>query len=179
MSNLENATLINNTIEDLDTSWIQDFDNIDNSYKMYYSEDISFIKINIVYINKDNNIDAIKEENIILKTNGLLSKEELLHIIKNNNNHNNLKYSIFSILKININIEPQYLKTFLKSDNNPSSFIQEIKSIDNINFDKSISMFHDLNELIIIFQEKKTKKSLKKCTKRILQILYHNKTKRK
>ena len=45
------------------------------------------------------------------------------------------------------------IKNYLigKNDNN---YLSIIKNIDEITFDKSISMLHDLNDLIFIFYEK-------------------------
>jgi len=170
---------MNDEIEDLDISWINDFEKLDNEYKIYYTEEISFIKIHFIYINNNNEIEKVKEEKILLKNNGILLKEELLSLIKNNLLLNQLKYSLLSILKFNINIEPIHLKTFLRNKNPllGNTFLQPIKHIDSIKFDKTISMFHDINEVIIIFQQKnnlihnRTKKSLinmnaKKRTKR-------------
>ena len=169
---------MNDEIEDLDISWINDFEKLDNEYKIYYTEEISFIKIHFIYINNNNEIEKVKEEKILLKNNGILLKEELLSLIKNNLLLNQLKYSLSSILKFNINIEPIHLKTFLRNKNPllGNTFLQPIKHIDSIKFDKTISMFHDINEVIIIFQQKnniinnRTKKSLintnKKRTKR-------------
>jgi len=155
MSN-ENIDYINDNIEDLDLSWIQEFEKLDNEYKMYYTEDISFIRIHTIYINSNNEIDKIREEKILLKTLGTLDKEELLSIIKHNSFSNEIKYSLLSILKFNINIEPIHLKTFLRNKNPAigAPFLQSIKHIDTIKFEKSISMFHDINELIIIFHQK-------------------------
>ena len=166
-------------IEDLDVSWINEFEKIDNEYNIYYTEEISFIKIHCVYINNNNEIEKITEEKIFLKTPGLLQKEELLGIIKYNLCLNQMRYSLLSILKFNINLEPIHLKTFLrnKTTNIGDKFLTSIKNLDTIKFDKSISMFHDINEVIIIFQHKnniinnRTKKSFinsntKKRTKR-------------
>jgi hypothetical protein len=147
------------TIEDLDSTWIQQFETLDKEYKNYYSEEISFIRIHSIYIDNDNNIEKVREEKLLLKTNGILQKEELLSIIKHNCFSNEVKYSLLYILKFNINIEPINLKTFLKSKdkNIGSSFLQPVKNIDSIYFDKSIAMFHDINDLIIIFHQKKYK----------------------
>lgn len=144
------------SIEDLDTSWIQDFDKIDNEYKMYYTEELSFIKLNIIYVNIYNEIEKIKEEKILLRNPGMLPKEELLRIIKNNAFLNKIKYSLLSILKFNINLEPTHLKTFLRSKNKSigDTFLQSIKYLDCIKFDKSITMFHDINDIFIIFYHK-------------------------
>lgn len=153
--NNENTTL-NDTIEDLDFTWIQEFENLDSEYKSYYTEELSFIKIHSVYININNDIEKLREEKFIFKTPGILQKEEILSIIKHNSYSNNIKYSLLSILKYNINIEPSNLNNFLRSkDKNIGSFfLQSVKNIDAIKFDKSISLFHDINEIIIIFHEK-------------------------
>jgi hypothetical protein len=164
-------------IDELDLSWIQEFENLDKEYKNYYTEDINFIKIHSIYVNNDS-IDKIKEDIIILKSPGILQKEELLRIIKNNSFSNQIKYSLLSILKFNINIEPQNLKTFLRTKNTNigSLFLQSIKNIDSIKFEKSISLFHDINEIIIIFHHKINNKSI--GTKKIF-INPNKKTKRK
>jgi hypothetical protein len=154
MSN--NSITYNDEIEDLDNSWLEEFEKLDNEYKNYYTEDLSFIKVSSVYVNKENNIEKLREEKYLLKMPGFLQKEELISLIKHNSFFNQIKYSVLSILKFNINLEPSYLKTFLKSSkkNIGDLFLQSIKNIDTIKFDKSISMFHDINEIFIIFHEK-------------------------
>lgn len=151
-------------LEDIDASWLEEFDNLDKEYKDFYTEELSFIKLHCIYINKNNEIEKISEEKILLKNPGVLSKEEIIGLIKHNVYCNNIKYSLLSILKFNINIDPIYLKTFLKNKNKDkdkmkllgNNFIQSVKNIDTIKFDKSISMFHDLNDLLILFYDKST-----------------------
>ncbi len=63
-------------------------------------------------------------------------------------------YSLVSILKFNINVKPQELKSFMKPNYINDNFLQSIKNIDDIIFDKSISIFHDINDLFIILYEK-------------------------
>ena len=145
-----------NTIEDLDFTWIEEFEKIDKEYKNYYTEDLTFIKVNSIYVNRDNDIEKLREEQFLLKNPGFLQKEELIGIIKHNSFLNQMKYSVLSILKFNLNIEPIHLKTFLRTKNTNVGglFLQSVKNIDTIKFEKSISMFHDINELFIIFHEK-------------------------
>ena len=82
----------NNDIEDLDLSWIHDFEKIDNEYKIYYTEELSFIRVHSIFVNNNYEIEKIKEEKILLKIPGLLQKEELLSIIKHNSFFNQIKY---------------------------------------------------------------------------------------
>jgi len=146
----------NDIIEDLDLSWIHDFEKIDSEYKNYYTEELSFIRIHSIYVNSNNDIEKVREEKFLLKIPGILQKEELLSIIKHNSFSNQIKYSLLSILKFNINLEPIHLKTFLRNKNPlvGEPFLQSIKNLDTIKFEKSITMFHDINELLIIFHQK-------------------------
>ena len=145
-------------IGDIDSSWLEEFENLDKEYKDYYTEELATIKIHCIYVNKNNEIDHVIEDKIILKIPGLLSKEEIVSIIKHGTICNQVKYSLLYILKYNINLDPIYLKTFLRNKaplkDIGSPFLQSVKNIDAIKFDKSISMFHDLNNLLIIFYEK-------------------------
>ena len=169
-------------IEDLDLSWIQDFEKIDNEYKNYYTEEISFIRIHSIYLNLNNEIDKMREEKVLLKTPGILLKEELLSIIKHNSFLNEMKYSLLSILKFNINLEPIHLKTFLRNKNDSigNTFLQSIKNIDSIKFDKTISMFHDINEILIIFYPKISKNTPEqKDHNRTKKIFINSNTKKK
>lgn len=142
-------------IEDLDTDWIEEFNKTDEEFKNYYCEELSFIKVHYVYINSSNEINFIKEEKILLKTPSILHKEELLHIIKNNCFMNGQKYSLLGILKYNINIQPSNLKHLLKytKDPNRNPFLTSVKNIDTIKFEQSITMFHDINEIFILFHQ--------------------------
>ena len=144
--------------DDIDFSWIQEFENLDKEYKDYYTEDLSFIKIHCIYVIKDNEIDKVLQDKIILKTPGLLSKEEIVSLIKHNMICNETKYTLLYILNFNINLDPIYLKTFIKSKDPLSviggNYLKSIKNIDAIKLDKCISMFHDLNDLLIIFYNK-------------------------
>jgi hypothetical protein len=175
---------LNDNIEELDSTWLQEFQNLDNEYKNYYTEDLLFIRIHSIYLNTNSEIEKISEEKILLKNAGHLQKEELLSVIKHNSFFNNIKYSLLSILKFNINIEPIHLNNFLrnKDKNIGASFLQSVKNIDSIKFDKSISIFHDINDILIIFHKKKISKDnqLRNRTKKIfINSNTKKKTKRK
>jgi len=143
-------------IEDLDTDWIEEFNKNDEEFKNYYCEDLSFIKVHYIYINSSNEISVLKEEKLLLKTPSTLYKEELLHIIKNNCFMNGQKYSLLGILKYNIDIDPSNLKHLLKYTNKQdinNPFLTSVKNIDTIKFEKSITMFHDINEIFVLFHQ--------------------------
>ena len=163
-------------IEDLDDSWCNELEITEKDYSNYYKENVNYIKLNFIYINNENCIEVIKKENISLGKDNLLSKENIVAIIKRNNIINNKRYSLLSILKYNIDIDPMYLKYFLKNKNN-KSYLTCIKNIDCIHFSPTIHMFHDLNSLFILFYYEPTSKNITK--KVYIKSIHKNKTIRK
>lgn len=159
------------TFEDLDSSWLEELEKINNENQIYIKEDLLFIKINYIYVNTKQEITNLYEEKYIFKTPNMLVKEDLIGLIKRNSFVNQTKYSLFSILKYNINLEAQNLKTFFRTKTNiiGDSYLQSIKNITDIKFDKTISTLQDLNSLIIIFLEKDTNSNtnMNNSTKRI------------
>jgi len=177
---------LDDCILDLDTSWINEFEAIDNEYKSYYSESLDFINMNCIYLNAANEITNVHEEKVIFLNKGTLSREEVVGLIKRNSIFDSLKYSLLSILVFNINIEPDNLKTFFKNNKSDKSdkqdigsqFLISIKNIDTIVFDKSISMFHDINNLYLVFYKKDPLVKKSGATKR-RSLSSFTKTKRK
>jgi hypothetical protein len=166
--------------EPLDISWLNEFDSIDNKYKSLYTDDLNAIRISYIYIDTNNDIELIKHEKYVLSIQNILSRNEIIQILKRNSFMNNDRYKILSLIKYNINLEPENLNTFLKSLNQQQdtmTFLSNIKNIDEIVWDKSIKMFKDLNELIIIFyRENKEKEEHQKLntTKKIYLTLHKN-----
>ena len=141
-------------MEELDDSWIRDFETTEKKYKLFYKEDIRFIKIHFIYINDDFSIEKIRETKVTLKTPNFLSKEEIISLIKHNNIDNRIKYSLFSILKYNIHLDANLLKPFLKSASSSQfSFLTSVCNINSITFEPSICMFQDLNEVLFLFSK--------------------------
>jgi hypothetical protein len=135
----------------LDTDWITKFENIDNSYNIFYLDDVNSIKVKCVYINKENEIEKMKQENMVLAKPNYLSREEVMGIIKHNIHG---RYGLLSILKYNINLDPAQVKSFVTTRQYEDTFLTTIKNIDAITWDMTISMFQDLNEVIFFFYEK-------------------------
>lgn len=142
--------------EKLDNNWINNFEKTYKLYEDYYKDDIYFTNIHFIYINKNNHIEKISEDKFVFNTPNLISKEELLKILKKNMYVNNKHYTILSIIKFIVNLEQNEIMNFLKFNNNEytNNFLQIIKNIDDIKFEKSINMFHEVNDLFFIFYEK-------------------------
>ena len=87
-----------------------------------------------------------------MSTPNCICREEIIEILIKSSLEDNRKYSLLSILKYNITLEPDEIKHYLSDYS--SNYLNIVKNIDTIYFEKTINMFHDLNDIIIIFYEK-------------------------
>lgn len=137
----------------LDDKWINEFEKIDNLYKDFYKDDLYYVNLRIIYINTNNEVIKLKHDVLMLKNKNKILQEEIIGILKQNSIDNDVKYSLLSMLRYNVLIEPDDIKYFLTNDKTPN-YLSIIKNIDDIVFEKTITMFQDLNDLIIVFYEK-------------------------
>ena len=162
--------------DELDTSWINELENIEKENDIFYKEPINFITVCFLYIhNKD--LKKIKKKIIDLEFPGKLDKETLINVISENKLCNDTKYSLSTILKFNINIEPEHIKNFVMDDDtlpNDENIFSKIKIIDDIMWDDSITMFESLNTLFLIYNIKNASSA---HTKRVM--LKQNTTRKK
>lgn len=160
-----------------DTSWILEFEETDKKYNDFYTEPIESVKLFILYVSKNNHLFHIKKDIASLE-NGCLPKDLLIKILKKYMQYNGKKYRPISILKYNINLEPEDVEIYIKDDRN-FNFLNIEKKIDTIYFDDTITLFQNINSIYIIFHESwrswynKTKKIYIKNKKN------HRKTKNK
>lgn len=140
-------------INENDYGWIKTFDEEDKCYSDFYAENLTFIQLRMIYVNKYGEINKLKTEKHILTEPNCLTRNEILRIIKHNCIENEVKYSILSILKYNITLSPVNLKSFLKSTDKyiGTKFLTLVRNIDAIHFEQTITMLQDLNELLIFF----------------------------
>lgn len=162
--------------EQLDDKWIIEYENTDKLYKDFYKDSLYYVHLTIIYVNQNNDIDKIKKKPFLLNTPNILLQEELIRILKQNYVIDGKQYSLLSLLRYNIHLNPNDVGHFLKNngDYNYYNYLSVIKNINDIHFEKSINMFHDLNDIIIIFYEKQ-KNLNSKTRKNITKKCYFNK----
>jgi hypothetical protein len=162
----------------LEHDWIKEFEKQDSQYEIFYKEDVIYVSIRSIYIDRDSNIQTIKEEKLFMKEKNVISREELLGILKRNCFHNTNRYTVLSILKYNLSLDPTEVKHFLKSPHS-TNYVSLVKNIDAIVYETTITMFQDLNDLIIVFFEKPVSKGNSIQTKKITISQSRKKTLRK
>lgn len=143
--------------ETLNDDWILDFEKKDEFYKDFYKDDIYYTNIHTIYINRNNEIIKINQETFLLSNPNIITREEIVGMLKKKSYHDNKYYKLISILKYNITIEPENILQYIHSKNEINTsynYLEDIPHIDEIHFEKSITMFQDLTDIYCIFFEK-------------------------
>ena len=138
----------------LNDEWINNFEKTDKLYQDFYKDNLYYVNLKFVYVNRSNEIEKIKHETFLMSTPNYISREEIIQILKGTSIDNDKRYSLLSILKYNITLDADEVKNFLILDNEERNYLKVVKNIDAIPFEKTINMFQDLNDLILVFYEK-------------------------
>jgi predicted metalloprotease with PDZ domain len=123
-------------------------------YQDFYKDNLYYVNLKFIYVNRENEIDKIKQESFLMSRPNYISREEIIQILKESSIDNDKRYSLLSILKYNITLDADEIKNFLLLENEERNYLNIIKNIDAISFDKTIGMFQDINDLILVFYEK-------------------------
>ena len=145
---------------ELSDEWINNFEKTDKLYQEFYKDNLYYVNLKFIYVNRDNEIEKIKQESFLMSSPNYISREEIIQILKGSTTDNEKSYSLLSILKYNITLDADEVKNFLMSSNIDRNYLNIVKNIDAISFEKSICMFQDLNDLILIFYEKSKEKKV-------------------
>jgi hypothetical protein len=143
---------------DLDISWIDKHERMNNIHKNYQREPMDSIKMCYIYVNLDSEIEKVVCENETLvqmdsSNTCIIPKERVLQIVQNKKMLNaSLKYSIETILLYNVSIEPENIQKYVNSENG-IPFLQVYPIVDEILIQPSIFIFHEINCIYFIFKQ--------------------------
>ena len=158
--------------EEINLNWLNEFENEYSFIENLNNEDVKNVNYYFIYINSDKVIERINSETIILETENIVNKYDLLQKINNLINKNKDKYKLISLLKYNIDLNKNEIKNFL--NDKEDDFLKAYTLIEDIKFKKTLNMFKSLNSIFFIFYEKKIRDNK---TKRI-KIKTNKKTRR-
>jgi hypothetical protein len=174
--------------EECDTSWIDNFKKDNETYSDFYTEEVTNITLFFIYINNKNDVENLSRDLMILDRKNAVMRDQLIQIIKQNQIHNNNKYKLISLLKYNIDIDPEEIYNFINNKDDSSFskrfFIQE-KYLNDIIYKNTINIFQDLNSLFFIYKEtlpidNKSNNSIKSnITKKTIVFSHKHKTRRR
>tara|TARA_B100000795_G_scaffold98783_1_gene72545 strand:+ start:958 stop:1476 length:519 start_codon:yes stop_codon:yes gene_type:complete len=140
-----------------DDGWISKLCEKELELEKFYKKDITFITLNVIFIDCCKNIIKVKKKKIKINDN-LLSKKRIFKII---NQHKEFK--LFSIGKYNFNIDIENINSY---NQNNDEFFESIQSIKDIYWSKTIPIFERLNSIYLFFIEKSKNKTMKNHIKK-------------
>ena len=146
----------NRNLEDeIDTSWIENYDKEDDQYKMFYKEPNKELRLSVLYINPNNDLENIKTKRIQLIEPNQITREEFIYIIKNHDRVDGIKYKLMNILLYNIDIESDNMQHIINSFNSgtKNNFFNNLVSLDTYTFNSTIRILQEINTLYIILKE--------------------------
>ena len=97
---------------ELDNKWVEEYEQEEEPYKDFYREKTKTIEIYYFYLNKDNELEKIKQQHYMLDEYNKLTREEVMQEIKSNIVDNKIKYlhtDTYYIQKPNLDSVIQYI----------------------------------------------------------------------
>lgn len=143
---------------DLDVSWINEQQRIQNIDTNYCREPVTDIQIYSIYINKNQCIDKFTRKKYPV-ANNVLTRDTVLGIIQTNKTATSKKYKLMDVLLYHVDLEPQHIQTFAQSTDIPASakpFFTVLPIVDEISIPPSIFIFHSINSVFFVYKEQDT-----------------------
>ena len=130
--------------DDIDDSWIEEFKNLEKDYDDFYKDTPSHVNLCIFFVDRNNELDYVKQENIRLDKNSTVTKHTMVGIINKNKQKN---YSLQSILKYNLTVEPSEVNSIIADRTRyTNEFLSDV-GITDIVIKDTIHIFHDINTI--------------------------------
>jgi hypothetical protein len=111
------------------------------------------IKTYITYINTDNEIEIIKQKKIYINNDdNIVTRSQLIDVIKNSQKNHNIKYKLISIMVYNIHVTPESLPNYIE---NPSEFISlyTLNRIESFELQPTLRLLKKYNGIYFFFFE--------------------------
>ncbi len=111
------------------------------------------IKTYITYINTDNEIEIIHQKKIHIDNDeNIVTRRQLIDVIKHSQKRNNVKYKLISIMVYNIHVTPESLPDYIE---NPNDFISlyTLNRIDSFELKPTLRLLKKYNGIYFFFFE--------------------------
>jgi len=126
------------------------------NHKSYFNNltnrDVESVKIRFLYVNLNNEVETKIRDEIKLED-GVLKKERLIYLIKNNRSLDGYNYRLVSLLKYNIDVTSEQIEKFIHLPSESDKYLKDEKYLYDICFNKTIHFFQDINALYFIFKQ--------------------------
>lgn len=160
---------------DLDISWIEEIERIQNISENPTKELSKSITTCFIYINLHNVVDSVHYEHFSFHdgSNNIITREQLLDIGQQKKKKTPVsKFIMKQVLLYHVDFEPGQILGFSQCNEDDighttKHFLHSYHTLDSISIEPSIFVFHDINTLYFLFYEEESNETKK--TKSILK----------
>ena len=145
-----------------DDEWINNFEDDEEKFGEFYNEPVDYIYIYFLYL-KNKEILYRKNIKYYLRKINILSSEELIGLIVKFKRKNE---KIYSILKNSIDTHYENINKFIQSNEDT---MKEIKNFESIEFNNTIPVFKELNNIFIFICDKEKKNNTSRKNKIVIE----------
>ena len=150
-----------------DDEWINEFEDDEDKFGEFYNEPVDYINIYFLYL-KNKEILYRKNIKYYLRKVNILSSEELIGLIVKFKRKDE---KIYSILKNSIDTHYENINKFIQSNEDT---MKEIKNFESIEFDNTIPVFKELNNIFIFICNKEKKNNTSRKNKIVIESNIQN-----
>ena len=79
---------------ELNDEWINNFEKTDKLYQEFYKDNIYYVNLKFIYINRNNEIEKINKESFLMSKPNFILREEIIQILKMSSINNYKRYSL-------------------------------------------------------------------------------------
>ena len=163
---------------EIDNKWLKEIKDNEKDYNDFYKEKPTSIKIYHLYVSRENQVVFSKTETYLLNTtNGkhaTLHKDTLISIIKKNSSSNNIQYKLLSVLKFNLDIDPEDVISLAIHKKDGSEYLSSESVLRDIVFNDTVCIFQDINSLFMVYHEKAVAVAVEKPQQPQTRKIYFN-----
>jgi hypothetical protein len=154
---------------------MEDNASVDDEYDAFYKDAVQAVRLIFLYINEQREL-IYSKKCILPLENEVITKSQLIYLLKQHAIYNKIKYYPKHLLQYNIGLDTEDVQPFIEEPEN-YNFMRGVQYLNGIHWKKTIKFFHSLNSLYIIMKERK--KTTGGVTKRIFLSTKKRKTRRK
>lgn len=148
---------------DLDISWVQEQEKLQQINENYFKEPMENIDIYFIYINTNDYIEKINhiQQDITLNqhlnnNSGVIHNDIIIQLLEKNKYLSNNKYKIQDVLLYNVSLNPENIQSYSKDENlleSSSKFLEPLSIVSDFIIPPSIFIFHKINSIFFIFKQ--------------------------
>lgn len=145
--------------EDMDTSWITDYERMIETKENLIREPMTSISTHFIYIDTQNAIRSVTSSKYTLTEPNKIPTNQVLEIVQQNKQYNNIPYSLMEILLFHVDLDGEHIQNFVKNENpeQSKSFFKVLPIVGDILIPPSIFTFHKINCIYFLLKENPAK----------------------